>query len=259
MEFFEGGAGRQLSENIDLYRWNISAIEEQVGMPPIASAGKQERETTLGEQQIMFASSTNAIKHFATAIRDLIKHSCENIILRVQIVAKYNPEGYKAIVNSIGYEKAYVLTIGPAEATCEMGVEVLPIYGAQQKDNVYQAALQSMQAGKSGGIGIRMSDYMKVKRMLESGLIRAAENWLVYAEEKEAKRQLELQRENMQLNAQNQQAAEQQKGQQTIEQIGAQGQADQALQDKKNEGDIIKEAVKSATQNTPDKQGVQVY
>lgn len=257
VEFFEGGAGRQLQENIELYRWNIQTIEEQLGMPPVASAGRQERETTLGEQQLLFSSATNAIKHFGTAIKDLVKHSCQNIILRVQIIAKHNPDGYEALVNTIGYEKSYVLKLGPAEATCEMGVEILPIYGAQQKDNIYQAALQSMQAGKSGGIGIRMSDYMKIKRLLEAGLIRAAENWLQYSESREEKRQLQIQQENMQLNAQMAQQAEAQKGQNALQEIGAQGQVDQAIQQAKTEGDLAKEALKAATQGTAVEQ--QVY
>ena len=248
VEYFEGGAGRQLMENIELYKWNIAAIEEQLGMPPIASAGRQERETTLGEQQIMFASSTNAIKHFATGVKDLITGFCRNAILRIQIVAKYNEKGYQALVNSIGFEKAHVLTIGKAEAACEMGVTILPIFGAKQKEDVHQAALASMQIGKSGGVGIKLSDYIKIKRMLQAGLIRAAENWLVYSEQKEERRQIQLQRENMQLNAQAQQQAEAQKGENKMNQIAAQGQADAGVATVNAEANLAKEAIKQLAQ-----------
>lgn len=259
VKYFEGGAGRQLQENIDLYRWNIQAIEEQLGMPPIASAGRQERETTLGEQQIMFASSTNAVKHFATGVKHLVKDFCTNCILRIQIVAKHNPEGYNAIVNSIGYEKAQILKIGAADAACEMGVEILPIYGATQKESIYTAALQSMQAGKSGGVGIRMSDFMKIKRMLESGLIRAAENWLVFSEEKEIKRQMQMQRENMALNAQAAQQAEQQKGKNKLDQIAAQTQGDIAAKDQEIAGQIIADAVAAGGEQLENQGGYEIY
>ena len=112
-------------------------------------------------------------------------------------------------------------------------------------------ALQSMQAGKSGGVGIVMSDFMKIKRMLESGQIRNAENWLVFAEEKERKRQQEIQRENMRLNQEGQLAAQQAKTEGDMGKIAAQGEVDAGLKEIDGANQIAKEALKQASATAP--------
>jgi hypothetical protein len=209
VEHFEGGVGRELQEYITEYQWANAQIQELIGLTPIAAAGSESRETTLGEQEIKFASSTNAVKHFLTAWREVLKGFAQNAVLRMKIIAKHNPEGYRALKKSIGYGNAEVLKISKAEATADMGIEIVPVLGAQAKQEIFQMALGSMQAGKSGGVGIKMSDFLTIKRFLEAGKIRAAENWLVYSENKEEKRQQALQEQNMTLNAETAQQTEQ--------------------------------------------------
>lgn len=226
VEYFEGGIGRTLQENIQIFEWNRQLIQELIGLPPISSGGVEKRSTTLGEQQILFASSTNAVKHFFTGYKELMRGLGINAVLRMQIVAKHNEKGYEVLKRSIGYAKAEILRIGKADAVSDIGIEILPVLGAQEKERIDQAAMQSMQIGKSGGIGITLADYMTVTRMLKAGLIRQAEIYLTYREKKAEEMRIKMQRENMQLDQQGQQQLAAQKVQGDMQMLSAETQAD---------------------------------
>jgi hypothetical protein len=67
--------------------------------------------------------------------------------------------------------------------------------------------MKAMTPDKDGAIMISMSDFLMIERLLESGNLKYAEAYLNYKSKQNKDKQLKLQRENMQLDQQSQQAA----------------------------------------------------
>jgi hypothetical protein len=80
-----------------------------------------------------------------------------------------------------------------------------------------EAAMKSMQPDKDGYVGIEEADFMMIERLLESGNEKLAEITLNFRSKRNKDRQLQIQRENMQLDQQNEQKTAQVKGEQLRE------------------------------------------
>jgi hypothetical protein len=211
IEYYPGGFGPKLKELVELFEFHRRQIQELIGLPDIAVAGVNKRDTTLGEQQITYAASTNAIKHFLTAWLELEKQSAAHIIHRMKAIAKFNPEGYKVMQKALGYTAAKAFKLSESMSTMDVGIEILPIMSQGKKEMILNMAAMSKQSGEAGVGGISVMDFVKIVHLLDSGRLRAAEAYLAYRDHAEKKHRAKMQQENMQANTQGQMAAQQQK------------------------------------------------
>ena len=213
IEFYPGGFGPKLQELIQLFEFHRRQIQELIGLPDIAVAGVQKRETTLGEQQITFAASTNAIRHLLTAWIELEKQSSAHIIHRMKVIAKFCPDGYKVMQKAIGYEAAKAFKLSESISSMDVGIEIQPILSQGKKEMILNMASQSKQSGEAGRGGISVMDFVKIVHLLDAGRLRAAEAYLAYRDHADKKQREKMQMQNMQANTQGQMAAQQQKHQ----------------------------------------------
>jgi hypothetical protein len=217
IEYYPGGFGPKLKELVELFEFHRRQIQELIGLPDIAVAGVQKRDTTLGEQQITYAASTNAVKHFLTAWIELEKQSAAHIIHRIKAIAKFNPEGYKVMQRSLGFKTAKAFKLSESMSTMDVGIEIQPILAQGKKEMILNMASASKQSGEAGVGGISVMDFVKIVHLLDSGRLRAAEAYLAYRDHAEKKNRAKMQQENMQANSQGQMAAQQQKHQFDVE------------------------------------------
>ena len=217
IEYYPGGFGPKLAELIQLFEFHRRQIQELIGLPDIAVAGVQKRDTTLGEQQITFAASTNAIRHFMTAWVELEKQSAAHIIHRMKVIAKFCPDGYKVMQKSLGYEVAKSFKLSEDISSMDVGIEILPIMSQGKKEMILNMAAQSKQSGDAGRGGISVMDFVKIVHLLDAGRLRKAEAYLAMRDQMDKKFRQKMQNENMQANTQGQMAAQQQKHQFDIE------------------------------------------
>jgi hypothetical protein len=193
----KGGIGPFLQEQLQLFEFNRQQIQELTGLTPIAVGGQQPRETTLGEQQLSLASTTNAVKHYIIGFMELKRGVALNAIQRIKIVAKYNKKGYEVLTRSIGFGNAEVFKLGGDESSVDIGIDLVPSLSQQERQSVEQAAIASMQIGKSGGIGITYADYVAIIRMLNSGELRLAQTYLAFREAQLVKQQQAIAKQNI--------------------------------------------------------------
>lgn len=213
IEYYPGGFGPKLQELIQLFEFHRRQIQELIGLPDIAVAGVQKRETTLGEQQITFAASTNAIRHFLTGWIELEKQSSAHIIHRMKVIAKFCPEGYKVMQKSIGFKSAKAFKLSESISSMDVGIEILPILSQGKKEMILNMASSSKQSGEAGRGGISVMDFVRIVHLLDAGRLRAAEAYLAYRDHADKKFREKMQAQNMQQNTQGQMAAQQQKHQ----------------------------------------------
>ena len=196
LEYYPGGVGTHLQELMNYFEYHRRQIQELIGLPDVAVGGSQQQNTTLGEQQMRFSSSTNAIKDYLTGYLRLLKESCIHIILRMKLIAKYNSEGYKVMKKAMGESIARTFKLTASEALTDIGMDVMPILSPDRKELILQRAMQK---------GLPEIDMLKLTTYLESGRIRKAEVYFALRDKEFREFALQQQRENMMLNNQGQQ------------------------------------------------------
>lgn len=217
IEYYQGGFGPKLKELIDLFEFHRRQIQELIGMPDIAVAGVNKRDTTLGEQQITYAASTNAIKHFLSGWIELERQSAYHIIHRMKVIAKHCKEGYKVMQKAIGHQAAKSFKLSESISAMDVGIEIQPIMSQGKKEMILNMASQSRQSNEEGRGGLSVLDFVKVAHLLDAGRLRAAEAYLAYRDHADKKYKEKMQQQNMQLNAQTQAQGEAQKHEQDKE------------------------------------------
>lgn len=201
VEFYPGGFGPKLQELIALFEFHRRQIQELIGLPDIAVAGVQKRETTLGEQQITYAASMNAVKHYLSAIIEIEKNSSMHIIHRLKLIAKYNPEGYSVMRKALGFQVAESFHISKEDTAADIGIEIMPFMSQSKKEMILSMAQRSKSFADQGGVGITQADLMKIIHFLDSGRLRQAEFYFAYREHEEKEYKQKLVQENQAANA----------------------------------------------------------
>ena len=71
-----------------------------------------------------------------------------------------------------------------------------------RKETILKAAMQAFTPDKDGNTNIELADFLMIERILDAGNLKWAEAYLNMKSKKNKARQLQLQRENMQLDSQ---------------------------------------------------------
>jgi hypothetical protein len=211
-----GGIGPQLDEFIKVFETNLGFIRENTGINQIADASSPNPEQSVGGSEIALAATNNALRPIYSAYIDIKERTAKNISLRLQLLIKHNEEAYKGYMPVIGRIGVQVISVGAdtVDANYYIKYEAKPT--EKRKETIKQAAISAMSPDRDGIIGIELSDYLMIERLLESGNLKYAEAYLNHKTKKNKERQLNLQRENMTLDKQREQEAIQIKGQEAL-------------------------------------------
>ena len=208
-----GGLGAQLDEFIKIFELNINFIRENTGINQIADASTPNPEQSVGGSELAVAATNNALRPIYSAYVDIKEKTAKNASLRIQLLIKHNKEAYEGYTPVIGSTGVQIISVGADVVDADYFIKYEARPTKEAKDTILQAAVQAMNPDRDGIIGIELSDFLMIKRLLDTGNIKFAEAFLNYKSRKNKERQQILQRENMAIDAQREQQAIQLKSQ----------------------------------------------
>ncbi len=202
-----GGLGNQLNEFIAIFQFETNAIREITGINQIADASNPDPEQSVGGSEIAMAATNNALRPIYSAYLNIKERTAKNISLRLQLLIKHSEEAYKGYMPVIGKIGVQVISVGADTVDADYYIKYEAKPTDKRKAAILDAAVKAMSPDRDGIIGIELSDYLMIERLLEGGNLKYAEAYLNYKTKKNKERQLNLQRENMNLDKQREQEA----------------------------------------------------
>lgn len=203
----QGGIGAQLNEFLAIFEFNTNAIRDLTGINQIADATTPNPEQSVGGSEIAMAATNNALRPIYSAYINIKEQTAKNISLRLQLLIKHNKEAYKGYMPVIGSMGVKVISVGADVVDADYYIKYEAKPTDQRKQSIKEASIKAMSPDRDGIIGIELSDFLMIERLLEGGSLKYAEAFLNYKTKKNRERQQKLQEANMNLDKQREQEA----------------------------------------------------
>jgi len=229
----EGGIGAQLNEFQSIMETEISMMNRILGFNELSAADTPQPRVGVGVSKIAEGATNNVLQNLYAGYKSLKQSTADNMFLRAQILIGNNQGD--AYMKSIGMSSHKVVEISKGISARQMGIKIELKPNDAMKADVIDAAKASLAAGRQGGAGIGMSDYLYITDMVENGNVKQARMVLGFREEKEKERQAKMQQENMQLNTQGAMQTEAMKAENKTNEIYTKADAEGQLEEKKSE------------------------
>jgi hypothetical protein len=210
----QGGIGNQLQEFVTLFDLNMNFIRDLTGINQIADASSPDPNQSVGGSELAIAATSKALKPIYSGyirLKELVARSCS---IRIQNIVRNDPESYNVYVPVVGAAGVKLLEYDAENIDVDYHIKIQARPTEKRKEVILQAAMAAMQPDREGYVGIEYPEFLMVERFLEDGNLKYAEYFLGYRSQKNKERQVKLQRENMQLDAQNAQETAKTKGDQ---------------------------------------------
>ena len=208
----QGGIGNQLNEFVTLFELNMNFIRDLTGINQIADASNPDPNQSVGGSEIAVAATSKALKPIYSGYIRLKELSARSCAIRIQNIVRNDPEAYNVYVPVVGIAGVKLLQFDAENIDADYHIKIQARPTEQRKATILQAAMQAMQPDREGYVGIEYPEFLMVERFLEDGNLKYAEYFLAYRAKKNKDRQVQLQRENMQLDAKNAQETARVKG-----------------------------------------------
>jgi len=214
-----GGIGAQLDEFIKIFNLYIEFIREVTGINQVADASSPNPRASVGGSEMALAATNNALRPVYSAYIAVKERVAKNACMRMQLLIKHNKKAMEGYIPVLGRVGVKIVSTGAdtVDATYYIKFEAKPT--DQRKQTIRDAAIIAMTPGKDGAKGIELPDFLLIERLLEDGNLKYAEAYLNYRSQKNAEKQLQLQRENMMLDQKSAQEALQLKHSQELEKL----------------------------------------
>jgi hypothetical protein len=216
----QGGMGNQLNEYLTIIASHLESIRTAIGINRVADASSPSADQLVGVSEISMSATINSLKPMLTSILNVKERSCRNIALRMQMLVKFNK------VYELGYTKVFgknitqVLKIGSEIENSMFGIRIEARPNQQEKDQIMNAALESMRVGRQGQPLLGYGDYLMVQNFVNLGMTKYARAYIAQKE-----------REAMDRMEQEKQAAIAQQGEQNAQLQQMKGEQEKALFD----------------------------
>lgn len=203
----EGGIGRQFNEFQAVFEMFNQFSQRFTGFTDVAAAQNPDPNAPVKTTEMSYQATITALRPMFNAMALIKQGISQNVIRRIQVIAKWNKGGYKATFGEAGLE---LIKITAKECAATMGIMIEIINDAQQRAKIEQALLMAMKP-QDGGPGLTVSQYMFVQRMLEEGNTKLAEMWLRHLEAQSIKQKNKSLEENAKAQSEQNMKAEQSK------------------------------------------------
>jgi hypothetical protein len=215
-----GGIGPYLQELITILDWNINMIREITGINAITDASTPSPGALVGVSQIAEQATSNVLRPLLAGYRSVKQRCFWNICQRWQLAGKFYPQSIP-YAQEEGSAAIEIIKVGSDLYAPVFDVYVdMPIKD-QDRQMLEQACLASMQAAKTGSIGITMSDYIYIKELANMNNMRAAWVYLSYREQQMQQQRDATAAQMQQMNAQQAQEQEALKAQMQMQMTAA--------------------------------------
>ena len=198
-----GGIGPQLEEFVRIFDFHLNIIREFTGINQIADASTPDPNQSVGGSQLAVAATTNALRPIYSGyirIKELVGRASA---LRLQIQLRKGNEAYKQYIPVVGEAGVKILAFDQENMDADYHIKIQAKPTEQRKGVILQAAAEAMKPDREGHIGIEYQDFLMIERLLDDGNLKYAEYFLAYRSQKNKQRQIQLQRENMAIDAEN--------------------------------------------------------
>lgn len=204
-----GGIGPQLQEFIQLFDLNLNFIRDLTGINQIADASNPDPNQSVGGAEMAIAATNNALKPIYAGYIRLKELVARSAAIRIQLLVRHDKKAYEGYIPVVGGAGVKILSVGTdiLDADWEIQIQAKPT--TQRKQTILEAAMNAMQPDRDGFVGIEEQDFMMIERLLEAGNEKLAEIVLGFRSKKNKDRQLQIQRENMELDGKREQESAQ--------------------------------------------------
>jgi hypothetical protein len=211
-----GGIGPYLQELMSILEWNINMIREITGINAVVDASAPAPNALVGTAQIAEQGTTNVFRPMLHGYRSIKQRAFMNLCQRWQLAGQFYPQTMP-FASENGSGAIEILKVGAELFNPVFDVYVdMPVKG-EDKMQLEQACLASMQAAKTGSIGITMSDYIYIKQLMSVNNTRAAWVFLSYREQQMQQQRDATSAQMQQMNAQQAQQQEAMKQQMELQ------------------------------------------
>ena len=206
-----GGIGPQLQEWLTCWQDDMARIMDLAGITEtMAASPTNPSDKGLGISQMEIDATNHALYPLKKAIMRLKEKVAKKAILKTRTNMRFDKEVHKYYFELLGEEKTSALDAFEDLTLEQIGITMQSTPTNTRKQQILQAALQSMQAGKNGVIGISLSDYLFIEKELEKDNDEFAAWYMTVAEERQRKIKQQDAQQQMQANAEIQAQAAQQ-------------------------------------------------
>jgi hypothetical protein len=203
----QGGIGPQLQEFIGIWEFNTEAIRDTTGINQASDASSPDPKASVGGTKIAQAATNNALRPLYSAYLNIKEKTAKNMSMRIQLLIKHNKEAYEGYMPVLGTMGVQIMSAGADTVDADYYIKYEAKPTDERSNDIKQAAMKAMTPDKDGSVMISMADFLMIDRLLESGNLKWAEAYLNMKSKQNKDKQLQLQRENMQLDQQSQQKA----------------------------------------------------
>jgi hypothetical protein len=201
-----GGIGPQLEEWLTCWQDDMNRIMDLAGITPtMAAMPTSSTEKGLGISELEVDATNHALYPLKKALMRLKEKAAKKAILKTRTNMRFDKSVHEYYYHLLGDEKTNALDAFEDLTLEQIGIKLVSTPTRTRKQQILNAALQSMQVGKSGQSGITMSDYLFIEKMLEEDNDEFASWYMTIAEERERKKKMQEAQIQMQQNAQLQQ------------------------------------------------------
>jgi len=197
-----GGIGAQLNEFIVIFNYCLDQIRQVTGINQIADASTPNPEQSVGGSQLAIVATNNALRPIYSAYITCKEVVAKNLSLRMQLLIKHDKEAYKGYMPAIGNIGVQLISVETDVIDVYYCIKYEARPTLERKEVIKQAAIKALSPDRDGIVGIELADFLMIERLLENGSLKYAEAYLNYKTRKNRDRQLQLQRENMEINKQ---------------------------------------------------------
>jgi hypothetical protein len=204
-----GGIGPQLQEFITLFDLNLNFIRDLTGINQIADASNPDPNQSVGGAEMAIAATNNALKPIYAGyirLKELVARACA---IRMQVLVRHDKKAYEGYIPVVGGAGVKILSVGAETLDADWEIQIQAKPTQQRKQLILESAMKAMQPDKDGYVGIEEQDFMMIERLLEAGNEKLAEIMLSFRSKKNKERQLQIQRENMELDGKREQESAQ--------------------------------------------------
>lgn len=220
----KGGIGPALQETISVIQLKTQLIRDITGINELADASSPPADTLVGVAQIAQGNTNNVLKPIISGYKSVKQRAYGNLVTRWQLSNHFYGLDKETMRTTDGGTTTVNITSGIYHLSFESYAEAL--VSEQEKAKLDQAALASMQAAKTGSIGITLSDYFMVQQFIARGMIRAGWLYLTSREQQMQAEQAKVANDNQMINNQAQMQAAQVQQQTDAMKIQLKGQED---------------------------------
>ena len=221
-----GAGGNKIQSLITTYNYYMQMIRDTTGLNEARDASTPDKNALVGIQKLAAANSNTATRHILQSMLYLTARGAECLSLRIADIVEYSPTK-DAFVNAIGSHNVAVLEEIKNLHLYDFGIfiELMPDDEEKQLlENNIQMALQQQTLDLDDVIDLRNVRNVKLANQL-----------LKVKRKKKIERDQALQQENMRLQSQQNQQAQQAAAQAEIQKNQAKTQADAQLEQTKSE------------------------